>query len=235
MGLRIAYVINSLEGGGAAQPVPAITGLLCDRGATVRVLALSMRNGKARPALVAAGIDHRVGPGHKDQHARAFRWLIRELRGFQPDLIWTSLTQATVMGQIAGRLLSVPVVSWQHNAFLKPANLRLLRMTRSWSRLWVADSANVAALTRQRLGLDPADTDDRQFGEQLQQDRRQHADRRRQQRHRRRGHGRHRHQYRERHRRPRRQLQRHRRRGRFLDQHGQPNPHLHPQCHRRRR
>lgn len=154
MGLRIAYVINSLEGGGAAQPVPAIIGLLCDRGATVRVLALSMRNGKARPALVAAGIDHRVGPGRKDQHARAFRWLIRELRGFQPDLIWTSLTQATVMGQIAGRLLSVPVVSWQHNAFLKPANLRLLRMTRSWSRLWVADSANVAALTRQRLGLD---------------------------------------------------------------------------------
>lgn len=155
MALRIAYVINSLEGGGAAQPVPAITGLLRDRGATVRVLALSMRNGKGRPALIAAGLDHRIGPGAKDQHRRAFRWLRAELHAFRPDLIWTSLTQATLMGQIAGRLMGVPVVSWQHNAFLKPANRRLLRMTRSWSRLWVADSSSVAALTRDRLGIAP--------------------------------------------------------------------------------
>jgi len=131
MALRIAYVINSLEGGGAAQPVPAITGLLRDRGATVRVFALSMRNGKGRPALIAAGLDHRIGPGAKHQHGRAFRWLRAELRAFRPDLIWTSLTQATLMGQIAGRLMGVPVVSWQHNAFLKPANRRLLRITRS--------------------------------------------------------------------------------------------------------
>src|SRR5690242_17727143 len=108
MALRIAYVINSLEGGGAAQPVPAITGLLRDRGATVRVFALSMRNGKGRPALIAAGLDHRIGPGAKHQHRRAFRWLRAELHAFRPDLIWTSLTQATLMGQIAGRLMGVP-------------------------------------------------------------------------------------------------------------------------------
>ena len=56
------------------------------------------------------------------------------------------------MANWPGRL---PVVSWQHNAYLKPWNERLLRWNRNRSRLWVADSNQVAELTRERLGVPP--------------------------------------------------------------------------------
>ena len=42
--MKIAYVINSLEGGGAALPVPAVTGMLRETGAEVRLFALSRRD-----------------------------------------------------------------------------------------------------------------------------------------------------------------------------------------------
>jgi glycosyltransferase involved in cell wall biosynthesis len=151
--LRIAYVINSLEGGGAAQPVPEVVRVLTGQGCTVRVLALSRRNGLAAPLLDAAGVDWRVSPAGPKRHLRIAAWLLGALKAFKPDVIWTSLTQATVMGELAGAAMRVPVVSWQHNAFLKPGNLRLLKALRRLSVLWVADSRSVAELTRTRLGL----------------------------------------------------------------------------------
>ena len=50
---RIAYVINSVEGGGAALPVPAVTSVLRDAGAEVAVFALTRRDGRAACALAA--------------------------------------------------------------------------------------------------------------------------------------------------------------------------------------
>lgn len=156
-GPRIAYVINSLEGGGAALPVPDVIGAMIRSGAQVRLFALSRRDGRAAIALDAAGIDYRVSHAKKSDHLAAALWLRRELKAFGPTVIWTSLTQATIIGQLMGLLLRKPVVSWQHNAFLKPANRRLLRLTRHLSRLWVADSRSVAALTHQQLGISEAD------------------------------------------------------------------------------
>lgn len=62
-----------------------------------------------------------------------------------------------MLGQLAGRAFGIPVVSWQHNAFLRPANLALLSATRRLTRLWVADSAAVAQLTSRRLRVPPSD------------------------------------------------------------------------------
>ena len=154
--MKIAYVINSLEGGGAALPVPAVTGVLRGTGADVRLFALSRRDGRALPAIDAAGLPWAVHAGVKGDHLRAALWLDRQLRVFGPDLIFTSLTQATIIGQLIGFRQRVPVVSWQHNAFLRPSNRRLLRLTWKLSTLWLADSESVAALTRERLGI-PAD------------------------------------------------------------------------------
>jgi glycosyltransferase involved in cell wall biosynthesis len=151
--VKIAYVINSLEGGGAALPVPAVTGVLRGAGAEVRLFALSRRDGRALPAIDASGLPWAVFPGIKSEHLRAALWLDRQLRTFGPDLIWTSLTQATLIGQLVGRRMGIPVVSWQHNAFLKPANRRLLRLTRNLSALWLADSESVASLSIRRLGI----------------------------------------------------------------------------------
>lgn len=151
--MRIAYVINSVEGGGAALPVPAVTRLMRDHGAEVEVFALTRRDGRAVGAMESAGLAVHVRDGGEKDHLAAFEWLTNRLRDWKPDLIWTSLTRATLLGQVVGGRLSTPVVSWQHAAFLKPANRLLLRARQRRSALWIADSHCVAELTAKRLGV----------------------------------------------------------------------------------
>jgi len=153
--MRIAYVINSVEGGGAQSPVPAIARVLRDEGVEVAVFALSRRDGRGAVAMEAAGLDVRVCPASERQQVTALRWLHAELKAWKPDVVWTSLTRATLLGQIVGGWLGKPVVSWQHAAFLKPANRALLRWRRSASALWIGDSESVTALTAERIAPDP--------------------------------------------------------------------------------
>ena len=153
--LRIAYVINSMEGGGAQSPLPAIIRSIEANGAEVRLFALARKDGKAIPRVVEAGIEPHVFDGSLSDHLGALRWLQGEFKDFDPNAIWTSLTRATLLGQKVGRDLRVPVASWQHSAYLKPWNERLLRLRRKASAFWIADSTEVAQLTRQRLKLAP--------------------------------------------------------------------------------
>lgn len=153
--MRIAYVINSVEGGGAALPVPAVARVLRSHGAEVSVLALTRRDGRALDAMQAADLPVRVRPGGEKDHLAAFTWLDREIASLQPDLIWTSLTRATLLGQLVGKRRGIPVVSWQHAAYLKPANKVLLKATQRLSSLWIGDSHSVTALTAERLAVPP--------------------------------------------------------------------------------
>ncbi len=153
--LRIAYVINSMEGGGASAPIAAIAEVLRRCGAEIQVLALCWRDGRGIPALHAAGIPVEVRDGAEADHGSALKWLLARLRAIRPALIWTSLTRATLLGQLAGRRLGLPVVSWQHAAYLKPANRHLLRASHGLSALWVADSDAVADFTAEKLGVTP--------------------------------------------------------------------------------
>jgi glycosyltransferase involved in cell wall biosynthesis len=151
--MRVAYVINSLEGGGASKPVPAIAGLLRSRGCDVRILALTPRDRRGVAAIEQAGFPVFIREGGEKDHFAALRWLDREVLAWQPDLIWTSLSRATLLGQIVGQLHGIDVVSWQHAAYLKPANAFLLRLRQRRSLLWVADSNEVAAWACRRLGI----------------------------------------------------------------------------------
>lgn len=153
--IRIAYIINSLEGGGAALPVPAIAEALRREGAEVRLFALTLRNGRALPPIAAAGLDPLVRDGGEKDHVAAARWLAREVRAWGATHLWTSLSRATLLGLLVGPWLGLPVVSWQHNAFLKPWNERLLRMLQRRALLWVGDSRSVTELTERRLGVEP--------------------------------------------------------------------------------
>jgi glycosyltransferase involved in cell wall biosynthesis len=153
--VRIAYVINSVEGGGAALPVPAVANVLRGHGAEVTVLALTRRDGRAIAPMQAAGLPVRVRPGGEKDHLAALAWLDREVAALAPDVIWTSLTRATLLGQLVGLRRGRPVVSWQHAAYLKPANKALLRATQPLSRLWIGDSHSVTALTAERLAVPP--------------------------------------------------------------------------------
>lgn len=153
--LRIAYVINSMEGGGASSPVPAIVEVLRKYGAEVRVFALTRRDGRGVGGLETADIPYIIRDGGERDHWRALCWLRSELQTWRATIVWTSLTRATLLGQLAAGSLRMPVISWQHAAYLKPANRRLLRLTQRLSKLWVADSASVAALTADRLKIPP--------------------------------------------------------------------------------
>lgn len=151
--LRIAYVINSVEGGGAAMPVPAIAEALSSAGADLHVLALTGRDQRALPAMLNAGLDVAVRSGGERDHVSALKWLDHSIASLDADIIWTSLTRATLLGQLVGVRRNLPVVSWQHAAFLRPVNKRLLRLMRRRSALWIADSSAVDAFTRSQLGV----------------------------------------------------------------------------------
>ena len=118
--MRIAYVINSMEGGGAQLVIPGVAALLRAHGAEVRVFALTRRDGRAIAPVVDGGLGLDVRDGSDKDQVAATRWLARQLRMWKPSLIWTSLSRATLIGQLVGARLGVPVVSWQHNAWLRP-------------------------------------------------------------------------------------------------------------------
>ncbi len=155
--MRIHYLLTDLNSGGAAQPVPDLIALMREQGHSVRVLALLPKDRKACARLDQAGIQWQLlADGPHDTLRTAYK-LLRILRDDRPDLIWTSLTRATTYGGIAGLLCGIPVVSWQHNAWLKQGSRRLLRLTRSLSAFWVADSSTVASYAAEALGLAASD------------------------------------------------------------------------------
>lgn len=157
--MKIAYLINGLDGGGAALPVPDVCKTMQGCGHDVHIIAFMPKDGRAIPKLEAANLPFTIiGDGRSDYIKPAAR-LLKILREAKPDLLWTSLTRATLYGQIAGALLRIPVVSWQHNAFLKPANRALLSATKNLSLHWVADSENVVQFATAALGLKRNDLD----------------------------------------------------------------------------
>jgi glycosyltransferase involved in cell wall biosynthesis len=153
--LRIAYIINSVEGGGAALPIPSIADVLRRGGVEIKIFALERRDGRAIPPLQAAGLDVAICPVPKSAHGAALFWLMRSIAEWGPTHLWTSLTRATLLGQLVGLFRRLPVISWQHAAYLKPGNRRLLAATNRLSNLWIGDSASVTKLTEERLNVTP--------------------------------------------------------------------------------
>lgn len=151
--MRIAYIINTFEGGGAALPIPAIAEVFRQHGHEVHVAAICRRNGRALPVLRAAGVPATVLDADDAPIPRQLHRLDAWVRSIRPTHLWTSLTRATLLGELVGAWQGIPVISWQHNAFLRPANLTLLRSMKNLSRIWVGDSAYVIALTCQKLDL----------------------------------------------------------------------------------
>ena len=153
--MRIAYIINSVEGGGAAFPVPAVTRVLRDAGAHVEVFGLTRRDERALPQMFADGLRVHLREGGNRDHRAAYRWLERKLAAYRPTLIWTSLTRATVIGLLLGWRHAIPVVCWQHNASLERGNLLLLQILRERPVMWIADSDAVCTVTAKRFSVPP--------------------------------------------------------------------------------
>lgn len=100
--MKIAYVTSSLEGSGGPLPIPAVTRVLRNAGAHVEVFALTRRDGRALPPMLADGLQVHIREGGDRDHWAAARWLDRELTAYRPTLIWTSVARASLIGLLLG-------------------------------------------------------------------------------------------------------------------------------------
>lgn len=151
--MRIAYVTASLVGGGGPLPIPAVTRVLRNAGAHVEVFALTRRDGRALPAMLADGLQVHIREGGDYDHINAYLWLDKQIAEFKPTLIWTSVARASIIGLLLGRKYNVPVVCWQHNATLKFSRLLLFYLLRKRPAMWIGDSEKVSEITAKRFNV----------------------------------------------------------------------------------
>ncbi|POS61848.1 glycosyltransferase family 4 protein [Parasaccharibacter apium] len=149
--MNIHYVVTSLETGGAEFAIPDIVKTLEQFGHQVDVTACEPRDMGAAPHLEQAGIPYHLLDSRRRSFFLTLIRLLRLLRRNRPDIIWTSLSRATLLGQLAGALLNIPVVSWKNSASIRFTTTAGRRIT----RLWVADSAYVARFLREKMNIPP--------------------------------------------------------------------------------
>lgn len=148
--MRIHYVVTSLESGGAEFSIPAIARVIHDLGHDFHVFACEPRDRGAEPRLIEAGVPYTLMSGRNATRLTSVLRFARVVRASRPDLIWTSLSHATRVGQIVGASFGIPVVSWKHSADAKPA----IRRAQQSSRLWIADSVDVETYLRNDMGVE---------------------------------------------------------------------------------
>lgn len=148
---RIAYITASLDGSGGPLPIPAVTRVLRNAGCYVEVFALTRRDGRALPAMIADGLTVSLREGGDYDHIDAYRWLDEKIAEFKPTLIWTSVARASIIGLLIARKYRVPVVCWQHSAALKFSRFFLFYLLRKQPVMWVGDSDMVSAITAKRF------------------------------------------------------------------------------------
>jgi glycosyltransferase involved in cell wall biosynthesis len=148
--MRIHYVVTSLEGGGAEFIIPDIARVIMDLGHELHVFALKPRDRMTEPRLIEAGIPYTLMSNHEaSKYASIYRYA-KAVRASRPDLIWTSLSQATRVGQVVAGMFGIPVVSWKHSSDAKAHILRNQRR----SKLWIADSRDVALYLEDTMGVE---------------------------------------------------------------------------------
>lgn len=147
--MKILYLITSLETGGAEFAVVDIVASLEKQGVTVDVVACEPRDMVAAKHLKEAGIPYRVLCSRRRSRHIVLAKLLLHIYKSRPDIIWTSLSWATRIGQQAGKLLNIPVVSFKHSASVKPVTYRMRHM----SDLWVGDSSLVTRYLTEQMGI----------------------------------------------------------------------------------
>lgn len=147
--MNIQYLVTSLEGGGGAFSLPRILRTIEQSGSHVQLSACEPRDGLGGLRLRDEGFAFTLLADRKRNKLFYLRTFIKQVRRERPDVIWTSLSVAGLVGQITGRLCGLPVVSWMNNANAKPYTRLFSRFT----DLWIADSPSVQRYLRENLGI----------------------------------------------------------------------------------
>ncbi|GAN61507.1 hypothetical protein ACI01nite_00010 [Acetobacter cibinongensis] len=151
--MKIDYLVTSLENGGAEFAIPSIVQSLQRHGCEVRVIACEPRDMKAAPKLEEAGIPYEVMFYSRKNVFIYTRAYLKRVKSDPPDVIWTSLSGATMVGQLVGKLAHIPVVSWKHSAKVRIYT----QFFRKLSQLWVADSAIVELFLHETMRISKKD------------------------------------------------------------------------------
>lgn len=153
--MKITYVVSSLEGGGAEFPIPHIIKTLEKLGHSVTLLACHPRDMLAAKKLDAKGIPYHILTEDNASALKLILVLHNHIKNSRPDIIWTSLPSATFYSQIIGKFLGIPVISWQHSAYIVPYKRFLMRCMAWLSELWIADSYTVAEFLKKNVSVSP--------------------------------------------------------------------------------
>lgn len=149
--MKIHYIVTSLETGGAEFAIPDIVKALEQFGHQVDVTACEPRDMGAAPHLERAGIPYHLLGDRRRSFLLMLARFLRLLRRNRPDIIWTSLSRATLLGQLAGKILNIPVVSWKNSASIRFTTT----VGRPITKLWVADSSYVARFLQEKMKIPP--------------------------------------------------------------------------------
>lgn len=152
--MKIIYIISSLSGGGAEFPIPSIFRLLENLGHEVHLISCAKGDMQTATLLDSQGIKYKIMQEDGGSRLSAFFRLFATVKAMRPDLIWTSLPRSTMEGQIAGKILGIPVLSWQHSAYIRPYKRKIMQFLQKLSRFWVSDSQDVAHFVQQQMKVD---------------------------------------------------------------------------------
>ncbi len=138
---RVAFVINSLETGGAERQL-ALTVAAIDRRRFEPVVVTLFHAGAFRAEVEGAGVEVRDLGLPKDLRA-AVKGVRAPLAALRPDVVHTAMFEANVAGRLAGRRIGAAVVSHSTNTYDAPLRtaetlapgwkLRAARRAERWS------------------------------------------------------------------------------------------------------
>ncbi|MDG6095412.1 glycosyltransferase [Acetobacter sp. AN02] len=130
-------------------PLPDILKFLADNGCEIRGTACEPRDMKSARRLEEAGIPWDLLSGRRLHKLAFVPRFVRLLKQSRPDVIWTSLSVASLVGQISGKILNIPVISWKNTSDIKSYTKIFHKLT----DLWVTDCHSVEKLMRRQLRL----------------------------------------------------------------------------------
>ena len=150
--MKILYLITSFEAGGAEFAIADIVTAIREQGHDVHVLACEPRDLGAVERLEKANISYDLLCKKRRSKWIVLVSLLKEIQRFKPDVILTSLNRATAIGQQAGYLCKIPVVSFKNSTFCQRSTHR----QKALSKLWIADSCTVVDTLKNTLGIAPS-------------------------------------------------------------------------------
>ncbi|KMQ83689.1 glycosyl transferase family 1 [Lasius niger] len=150
--MKIHYLVTSLETGGAEFAIPDIARTLQRLGHQVKITACEPRDRVAATRLDEAGLPYEILCRRRRSWPSTLAAFLVRILADKPDVIWTSLSWATRIGQLAGLITHIPVVSFKHSASVRRYTYRMKDM----SRLWIADSHTVVTFLHEKVHIPAA-------------------------------------------------------------------------------